>query len=131
MQAVLEATNLASIESALSGFMGKGQDTDGCLYIMLAGHGKVDGSGGSVYCCHDYSDESSFTASIALDAVRSMAKRINVKHVVFHLDCARAAWRQETRPGVCSTFRLFMSVLSCRYYRPRALDQNPRALCFR
>ena len=42
---------------------------------MLAGHGKVDGSGGSVYCCHDYAAKDSFTTSIALDAVRSMAKR--------------------------------------------------------
>ena len=114
MQAVLEATNLASIESALSGFMGKGQDTDGCLYIMLAGHGMIDGSGGSVYCCHDYAAESSFTTSIALDAIRSMAKRINVKHVVFHLDCCHAggmlagkhrgidnawAWSQARKPA--------------------------------
>ena len=107
-----EQVTKAAIEQALSGFMVGKEATNGCLYVMLAGHGVLDNAGRSVFCCHDYSEANAFMTSIPLDTVKNMAARIVIKHQVYHLDCCHAggmgkhrgidnawAWSQARKPA--------------------------------
>jgi len=110
-----EQVTKAAIEQALSGFMVGKEATNGCLYVMLAGHGVLDNAGRSVFCCHDYSEANAFMTSIPLDTVKNMAARIVIKHQVYHLDCCHAggmlagkhrgidnawAWSQARKPAI-------------------------------